>query len=105
MRILVSACLLGIRCRYDGGSKPCGQVLLLGKKHVLIPVCPEQLGGLPTPRVPAEIRNGKVMARDGICVDDAFVVSQMEASAPEIPSLQNKILVGAPREGWLDLHA
>ena len=40
-----------------------------------------------------------------ICVDDAFVISQVEAAAPEIPSLENKLLVGAPREGWLDLHA
>ncbi len=39
-----------------------------------------------------------------VCVDDAFVVGQMEAAAPEIPSLQNKILVGEKREGWLDLH-
>ena len=39
-----------------------------------------------------------------VCVDDPFVVSQVEASAPEIPTLQNKILVGEKREGWLDLH-
>ena len=39
-----------------------------------------------------------------VCVDDDFVVSQMEAAAPEIPSLKNKILVGGPRAGWLDLH-
>ena len=40
-----------------------------------------------------------------ICVDDAFVISQVEAAQPEIPSLENRILVGAPRAGWLDLHA
>ena len=39
-----------------------------------------------------------------ICVDDAFVISQVEAAAPEIPSLENRILVGEKREGWLDLH-
>ncbi len=39
-----------------------------------------------------------------VCVDDPFVISQMELAAPEIPSLKNKIMVGAPREGWLDLH-
>jgi len=54
---LISACLLGVRCRYDGASKPCQKVLDLAKKEVLIPVCPEQLGGLSTPRVPVEIQN------------------------------------------------
>lgn len=55
-KILVSACLLGCECRYDGASKPCEKVLALAdnEKAVLIPVCPEQLGGLPTPRVPSE---------------------------------------------------
>ena len=54
MRALVSACLLGVCCRYDGKSKPCPAVMALSKEHELIPVCPEQLGGLPTPRMPAE---------------------------------------------------
>lgn len=58
---LCSACLLGIRCRYDGSSKPDPKVMALSKKEVLIPVCPEQLGGLPTPRKPAEQRGGKVI--------------------------------------------
>ena len=50
MRILVSACLLGVCCRYDGKSKAYPAMLELLKDHELIPVCPEQLGGLPTPR-------------------------------------------------------
>ena len=65
MRILVSACLLGVRCRYDGESKACPAVLDLAKEHELIPVCPEQLGGLPTPRTPAEIQGERVVTRDG----------------------------------------
>ena len=65
MRILVSACLLGACCRYDGKSKANEAVLRLAEKHELIPVCPEQLGGLPTPRAPAEIRNGRVVNRRG----------------------------------------
>lgn len=48
--ILVSACLLGVSCRYDGGSKPADEVLALAERFILVPVCPEQLGGLPTPR-------------------------------------------------------
>lgn len=58
---LCSACLLGIRCRPDGQSKPNPKVIALAEKEVLIPVCPEQLGGLPTPRKPAEQRGGKVI--------------------------------------------
>ena len=47
-KLLVSACLLGCRCRYDGGCCPDERVLKLRGKYELIPVCPEQLGGLPT---------------------------------------------------------
>lgn len=52
--ILVSACLLGINCRYDGGNGRNEEVLGLMEEYNLIPVCPEQLGGLETPREPAE---------------------------------------------------
>lgn len=55
---LCSACLLGVRCRYDGKSKANKKVLELAKKETLIPFCPEQLGGLPTPRPSTEIYNG-----------------------------------------------
>ena len=56
MRILISACLLGARCRYDGVSKLQPWISDLAERHILVPVCPEQLGGLPTPRPPAERR-------------------------------------------------
>lgn len=55
---LVSACLLGVNCRYDGASKLNENVLALSRKETLIPVCPEQLGGLPTPRLPSGIASG-----------------------------------------------
>ena len=45
--IIVSACLLGVSCRYDGNSKPCREVISLKEKYNLIPVCPEIMGGLP----------------------------------------------------------
>ena len=56
MNILVSACLLGVACRYDGASKGLPEETLraLMTRHTLVPACPEQLGGLPTPRPPAE---------------------------------------------------
>jgi len=56
--VLISACLLGIECRYDGKSKYNNLVDKLKDKYNLIPICPEQLGGLPTPRLPSEIVNG-----------------------------------------------
>ena len=65
MNILVSACLLGKACRYDGKSKPCEVVQNLAERHTLIPVCPEEMGGLPTPRPPCEIVDGQVLDRDG----------------------------------------
>ena len=62
MNLLVSACLLGCACRYDGGAKPCAAVRTLAAKHTLIPVCPEIYGGLPTPRTPCEIVGDRVLA-------------------------------------------
>ena len=62
--ILVSACLLGVPCRYDGMGIADARVLTLAKKRHLIPVCPEQLGGLPTPRPPAERHDTRVLTRD-----------------------------------------
>lgn len=65
MRILISACLLGLSCRYDGDSKPHPLAEELARRHQLVPVCPEQLGGLPTPRPPAERRGDRVVTRAG----------------------------------------
>lgn len=56
--ILCSVCLLGVECRYDGKSNLNKKVIELSKREILIPVCPEQLGGLPTPRKPAGIYGG-----------------------------------------------
>lgn len=69
---LCSACLLGINCRYDGKSKPIQKVLDLAKKEILIPVCPEQLGGLPTPREPAEQKGDRIITKSGRNVTDDF---------------------------------
>ena len=66
MRILCSACLLGACCRYNGEGKPSQRVMELLKDHQLVPVCPEQLGGLPTPRPPCEMQgDGRVLNRQG----------------------------------------
>lgn len=63
--ILVSACLLGCTCRYDGQSKPNPLAQELARRGLVVPVCPEQLGGLPTPRKPSERRGDRVVMNDG----------------------------------------
>ena len=65
MNILVSACLLGVCCRYNGTGEENERVMRLQEKHRLIPVCPEVYGGLSTPRPPAERVGERVMAKDG----------------------------------------
>lgn len=72
-KLLVSACLLGAPCRYDGGSKPDERVRALTARFELIPVCPEQLGGLTTPRAPAERRADHVVTANGRDVTAEYV--------------------------------
>ena len=71
-KILVSACLFGSNCRYKGDNQLNEKLLRLGKDDVLIPVCPEQLGGLPTPRHPAEIVGDKVISDAGVDVTEEY---------------------------------
>ena len=83
MKIMVSACLAGENCKYNGGNNLNEKVLALlsGKasgetvereETEVIPVCPEVMGGLPTPRIPSEIQDGVVVNRAGIGVDREF---------------------------------
>ena len=58
MKIMVSACLLGQNCKYNGGNNYSEKVAEYIKGHEVIPVCPEVEGGLPVPRIPCEIVNG-----------------------------------------------
>lgn len=78
MNILVSACLLGVRCRYDGGGELCPGLSRLMERHHLVPVCPEIFGGLSTPRCPAERQGEQVITRDG-----ADVTAQYQKGAKE----------------------
>lgn len=64
-KIIVSACLLGCDCRYKGDNCGKDEILALAKEHTLIPVCPEQFGGLSTPRNPSEIVGEKVISNRG----------------------------------------
>lgn len=74
MKLLISACLLGVSCRYDGRSKPVEGILELAKLgYELIPVCPEVLGGLPTPRPPAECQSdGRIINQAGDDVTEFY---------------------------------
>ena len=72
MNILISACLLGIHCRYDGKAKYDARVEKLMEKHHLIPVCPEIYGGLTTPRDPSERLGDQVAGISGQDVTAAF---------------------------------
>lgn len=72
MKIMVSACLLGENCKYNGGNNLSEKVMNFIKGHEVISVCPEVMGGLPTPRLSSEIVNGVVTASDGHRVDEEF---------------------------------
>ena len=63
MNVLISACLLGIRCRYNGTDKLDPRIAKLMEKHHLVPVCPEIYGGLSTPREPSERVGDRVLSK------------------------------------------
>lgn len=76
---IVSACLAGIECRWDCASQERIDIRQMVERGEAIPVCPEQLGGLPTPRPPAEIKGEKVQTKDGVDVTDQFYKGASEA--------------------------
>ena len=96
MKIMVSACLLGENCRYDGGNNRNEALLEMLAGQEVIPVCPEVAGGLPVPRVPAEIKGGRVVNREGQDVDEAFrrgaekVMEIAEKEQPDLIILQSR---------------
>jgi uncharacterized protein YbbK (DUF523 family) len=81
--VAASACLLGYCCRYDGRTSPNEALVKRAAKGAMLPICPEELGGLSTPRTPCELRDGdgfdvlegraRVVDRDGNDVSDAFL--------------------------------
>jgi uncharacterized protein YbbK (DUF523 family) len=78
-KIMVSDCLLGENCKYNGGNNYDPRVVAFCKGREVIPVCPEVMGGLPTPRVPAEIVNGVVINREGVNVDREYRLGAQKA--------------------------
>ncbi len=80
-KILVSACLLGIGCRYDGKHKEDGRIRELLDRYELVPFCPEIYGGLPTPRTPSERVGDRVVMKDGRDVTFEYTSGAEEALA------------------------
>ena len=71
-KILISACLVGENCKYNGGNNLHSKIDDLLEKYDLIPFCPEERGGLPTPRNPSEIKGDRVVMNNGKDVTDNF---------------------------------
>ena len=96
MKIAVSACLLGENCKYNGGNNYNEKVVEFVKGHDIIPICPEIMGGLPTPREPSEIINGVVKHKDGSSVDTEFrkgaelALNKVITNGAEIVILQSR---------------
>ncbi len=84
--ILVSACLVGINCKYSGGNNYNEKIFNLVKEGKAIPICPEQLGGLKTPRLPAEIINECVINKNNEDVTKEFI-----KGAKEVLNLAKKL--------------
>ncbi|OGJ21886.1 hypothetical protein A3K73_06725 [Candidatus Pacearchaeota archaeon RBG_13_36_9] len=76
---IVSACLAGINCRYDGKSGGNKNIIEMVKKGEAIPVCPEQLGGLSTPKEKHEIKQGRVISETGVDRTEEFSRGAQEA--------------------------
>ncbi len=78
-KILISACLLGVNCKYNGKNNYIPLIEELKKKYDLVPVCPEVLGGLSIPRNPSEIKDDRVISNKGIDVTSNFLSGAYQA--------------------------
>ena len=96
MKVLVSACLLGSNCKYNGGNNRNEKVLEFLRGKEIISVCPEVMAGLGTPRTPVEIVNGEVKTKDGVSVDKqlrgavAEILEQAKALRIDCAVLQSR---------------
>ncbi len=91
MKVIVSACLAGDNCKYSGGNNFNQKMMDFLKNHEMIKVCPEVLGGLPTPRPSAEIVNGRVMNTQGADITREFELGAQKAF--EIVQKENHDLI------------
>ena len=78
-KLLISACLLGVNCKYNGKNNYNSQIEELKKKYELVPICPEVMGGLSIPRDPSEIKDDKVISKNGNDVTANFLSGAYQA--------------------------
>ncbi len=96
MKVMVSACLLGENCKYNGGNNYNEKLAALIADKTVIPVCPEVLGGLPVPRMPCEIVDGVVRSADGHSFDDEYhrgaeiALNLLRKEKPDLVILQSR---------------
>ena len=91
MKVIVSACLAGDNCKYNGGNNLNQKIMDFLQSHEIIKVCPEVLGGLPIPRPSAEIVEGQVMNNEGKNVTEEFTLGAQKAF--EIVQKENPDLI------------
>ena len=97
MKVIVSACLAGDNCKYNGGNNLNQKMMDFLKSHEMIKVCPEVLGGLPTPRPSAEIVDGKVMNTEGKNITKEFSLGAQKAFEIVQKSHQSYSNISPPR--------
>jgi uncharacterized protein YbbK (DUF523 family) len=93
--IIVSACLAGVACRYNGNAFPIPAIIAMFQKGTALPVCPEMLAGLPAPRPPAELRNGRVLSNSGEDVTEEFLLGAKMGLAIALAARCRKAIVKA----------
>ena len=103
---IVSACLAGLNCRYNGKNASNDYVIELVKKGEAIPVCPEIMGGLPTPREPVEIKEGRCVTKEGRDLTDNFLQGVQEALGVAILAECKEAILksGSPCCGYNDIY-
>jgi uncharacterized protein YbbK (DUF523 family) len=90
MRILVSACLLGYNCKYNGKNNYNSKIVELLKEHEVVPVCPEMLGGLSCPRIPCEKVGDKIMDKEGNDCTKQFALNIAKEKQVDFAILQRR---------------
>lgn len=105
-RYVVSACLAGQNCKYNGGSNPCHQVMEMVKNGVVLPICPETLAELPRPRQPAEQRGDKVFSRCGEELTEKFNEGSQKALELALQSGARKAILksNSPSCGYRQIY-
>lgn len=79
MKYIISKCLVGINCKYNGLNNLNERIKEIYEKTDSILICPEELGGLPTPRIPSEIKNERVINKELIDVTNNFIIGAMKS--------------------------